>query len=75
MLLESCSTTNSAAIQGLAHSHNNIAATLNIKEQIASLQMEFAMYRELGDDGFARQCIDPAVPPDIIGGTSCVCCL
>jgi hypothetical protein len=31
---------------------------LNIKEQIASVQMEFAMYRELGDDGFARQCIE-----------------
>jgi hypothetical protein len=49
----SASTTNSAAIQGLAHSHNNIAATLNIKEQIASVQMEFAIYRELGDDGSA----------------------
>jgi hypothetical protein len=32
----SASTTNAEAIQGLTRSHNNIAATLNIKEQIAT---------------------------------------
>jgi hypothetical protein len=52
----SASTANSAAIKGLARSHNNIAATLNLKEQIATVQMEFTMYRELGDDGSARHC-------------------
>jgi hypothetical protein len=47
----SASSTNSAAIEALARSHRSIAATLNIKEQIASVQiMEFAMYIELGDE-------------------------
>jgi hypothetical protein len=31
---------------------------MNMKEQMASVQMEFAMYRELGDDVSARQCIE-----------------
>jgi hypothetical protein len=43
------SNTNAEAIQGLARSHKSMAATMNVKEQMASVQMEFAMYRELGD--------------------------
>jgi hypothetical protein len=31
---------------------------MNVKEQMASVQMEFAMYRELGDDVSARECIE-----------------
>jgi hypothetical protein len=31
---------------------------MNVKAQMASVQMEFAMYRELGDDVSARQCIE-----------------
>jgi hypothetical protein len=54
----SASTANAEAIQGLARSHKSIAKTMNVKEQMASVQMEFAMYRELGDDVSARQCIE-----------------
>jgi hypothetical protein len=52
------SKTNAEAIEGLARSHKSIAKTMNVKEQMASVQMEFAMYRELGDDVAARQCIE-----------------
>jgi broad specificity polyphosphatase/5'/3'-nucleotidase SurE len=52
------STTNSAAIEGLARSHKSIVETWNVQEQIASVQMELAMFRELGDDVSARQCIE-----------------
>jgi hypothetical protein len=31
---------------------------MNVKEQMASVQMEFAMYRELGYEVSARQCVE-----------------
>jgi hypothetical protein len=37
-------------MERMADSHNNIAASLNLKELMSAVQIEFRMYRELGDD-------------------------
>jgi hypothetical protein len=33
----------------MAHSHKSIAATLNLEEQIAVVQMQYTMYQGVGD--------------------------
>jgi hypothetical protein len=41
---------NSAALETtMAHSHKSIAATLNLEEQIAVVQMQYTMYQGVGD--------------------------